>query len=215
MTSVGDPERYLTVEELREELGRSPRTVGLDPEDPDDVAEYEDLLERLLDEESERLEGPDFAGTTFVERGVEETLFSAEAVRGSGRDLVPSSRPIASLESVEPLDADVSIDVADVRVRETHLELLEDADVVEWPTGAIEVEYTAGFDSVPGPIVDGLVRLVRSRIDRRSSDGVESESVPSGQSVQYRPASDVRRDVRSTASKYRPDSYGGSGAMVI
>lgn len=121
-----DPDRYVSLEELHEEIVYAPRSFNLEE------SEYDTLLTRLLDEESERIESDVFAGRTW------------------GLDSSP-----------------------------------DDA-------------------AVPGPVKDGVVRLVRSRLDRIQADGVESESLSSGQSASFRPAAEIRRDVRQTVSEYRP-----------
>lgn len=125
-----DAERYVSLEELKEELPFRPSAF---PE----IDDYDATLERFLDEESERIEGDDYAGRTW------------------------------------------------------------DSDEV-----------------VPGPVKHGIARLVRSRLEQIKSDGIESESLPSGQSATYRPPEEVRRGVRSAVRKYRPEDD-NSGAMVI
>lgn len=119
-------ERYVTLDEMHEELVYSAQAFGLSS------TEYDTLILRLIDEESERIESDLFAGRTW---GLESS-----------------------------------------------------------PDG----------DEVPGPIKDGVVRLVRSRLDRIQADGIESESISSGQSTSFRPAAEIRQDVRSTVAEYRP-----------
>ena len=53
-----DPERYVTADELQEELPFGEETRA-------NIDDWEALLERFLDEESERIEGPDYAGREF------------------------------------------------------------------------------------------------------------------------------------------------------
>ena len=125
-----DPERYVSLEELEEELPFSEAAFS--------VADWSGLLERLLDEESERVEGDDYVGRTWD-------------------------------------------DAADV----------------------------------PGPVKHGIIRLVRSRLEQIKSDGLDSESGPTGQSVTYRPPEAVRRDVQSMVAKYREDDGERPGAWVV
>jgi hypothetical protein len=212
-----DPERYLTVERLRRELATTPeaRLLNDEEEDADGMTEYDRVLKEYLDEESARIEGEEYADARFVETTSTSTVFESEAVDGNGKDLVLPNRPLVDVTSIDLLDSDATITVDDVRVRETHLAILDSADVYSWPRGAIEVTYTHGYDEVPGPVVDALVRLVRSRLERRTTDGVESESVPSGQSATYRPPEAIISSVQSTVSQYRPDSYGSSGGAML
>lgn len=210
-----DPERYLTVDRLRRELATTPAAHGLDDveTDADGLTEYERTLEEYLDEESARIEGDEYADTAFVETMTTSTVFEAEAAHG--KDLELPNKPIVDVSAIDVLDSDETVAVDEVRVRETHLELLDTADVYSWPRGAIEVTYTYGYDAVPGPVLEALVRLVRSRLEARTTDGVESESLANGQSFTYRPAESIRSAVQATVSQYRPDSYGSSGGAML
>ena len=126
---MGDAERYVSQDELEAELSFDPDAFPAD--------DWDDLVTRLLAQESERVEGPDYANR-------------------------------------------------------------------EWDDA----------DDVPGPVFDGIVRLVRSRLQRIKADGVESESTVSGQSLSYRPPEAVRADVQSAVSKYREDDE-ESGAWLV
>lgn len=120
MTNL-DPDRYVSVSELEAELSFTHRALQVDQ------TEWEKLLRRLLDEESERVESGAYAGRTW-----------------------------------------------------------------------------AG-DDVPGPIRDGVIRLVRSRLERIQSDGLSQETLPTGQSATYRPPEHVKADVQRVARQYRDD----------
>lgn len=202
---------YLPLAELKRELPFSSDAFDVDDEteDGNGMTEWDRLLERLLDQEADRIDR--YAETRFVETETSATLYGDEAADGD--DLPLPNRPVVSVTSI---DADgTALDVAtDVRVRETHVELLDDAPISNWPSGPIAITWTYGYSSVPGPVQDGLVRLVRSRLDRIQSDGLKSESLPSGQSASYRPPEEVLTTVAWTVAEYRPDSY-GSGTMVI
>lgn len=207
--AADDAERYLTVDELRREVGF--RAEAFEPflDSTDDS--FEDLLKQILADETDRIESTDYAGTSFEERETSATLFADSHVVGS--DLRLPSRPVVDVESIDTLgEEDLDLE-NDVVVRETHIVLLDDADLLEWPA-RVDVEWTYGYDEVPGEIRDAIVRLCRSRLQRIKSDGVESESYPSGQSITYRPPDEVRAAILSTARKYRAPSY-GTGAMVI
>lgn len=209
-----NPERYLTVDELRAEVAVRPEAYGLDDSATDDNGdtEFDRRLKEWLDDESERIESAKYAGTRFVQTSTTVTVYGDEAAVGD--DLPLPERPIVDVTSIDA-DGTALEPGVDVEIRETHLVLLDDAPIFSWPDGSIEVTYTYGFDSVPGPVRDGLVRLVRSRLERIMGDGVTSESVPSGQNTTYRPPEQIRADVRASVATYRPETYGSDGAMVI
>ena len=202
MSSNGDPERYLSVDALEDELGFDGDTF--------DVDNWPDLLERLLDEESERIESQDFADTAFVEIETTERVYGGVV---DGTDLLLGNRPVVDVSSIELPNVDETVEPDDVWAATTHLELLGDADFDAWPE-LVSVEYTYGLDHVPGPVRDALVRLVRARLERIRADGVESEAMPSGQSVTYRPSADILDEVRDDLEEYRPGGYFG-GTIVI
>ena len=136
------PERYVTLAELSDELPFGEEAFP-------HVDDWTAFLERLLGEETERIENSQYAGRRW--------------------------------------------------------EVTEDWD------GTVE--------TVPGPIKNGVVRLVRSRLNTIRADGVESEAAPTGQSVTYRHPNEVRRDVQSMVAKFRPgpdeDADHGRGAWVV
>lgn len=134
-----DPERYVTLNELGNEVSYEAQSFRM-PE-----SEYNDLLTRLLDEESERIEGEFFAARTWEQEG-------------------------------SPDD-----------------------------------------DPPPGPVKDGIIRLVRSRLDRIQSDGVESESTTSGHSTTFKPSAEIMEQVAAAVGEFRPsgDSETSFGAWVV
>lgn len=133
------PERYVTLVELREEVVYGSHSFRLSD------ADYDDLLTRILDEESERMEGEFFAARTW------------------------------------------------------------------------EQEDSPDDDPPPGPVKDGIIRLVRSRLDRIQSDGIASESTTSGHSSTFRPSAEIMEQVASAVGEYRPsgDSDTSYGAWVV
>lgn len=167
------------------------------------------MLKRLLDEESGRVEG--FVGTVFEETETNTTLYGNEDVVDD--DLLLPDRPVVDVASIDA-DGTTLEAGADVRVRETHLELRDGAPIREWPDGPVEVEYSYGYDSAPGAVRDAIVRLVRSRLERIKSDGLESESLPTGQSASYRPPEEVMAAAAAAVEEHHPPSYFG-GAQVI
>ena len=209
-------DRYVDPSDVRQEIVATADAFGFETE-----TEFLELVDRLVDEESSRIESADFADTTFVPTETTQLVDADEAVEGD--DLVLGRTPLVSVASIDFLDDDdadpVDVD-SDIRVHETHVQLLDedadgnDVDLNRWPDGWYEVEYTYGYDEVPGPVVDAIVRLVRSRLARIDADGVDSETLPTGQSVSYRPPERLLASVSRTMQRYRPPTY-DSGAMVI
>ncbi|QCW03566.1 DUF1302 domain-containing protein [Natrinema pallidum] len=206
-----DPERYLSVGDLEDELPFSPSAFDVDNTETnaDGNTDWDNLLQRLLDEESDRIE--QMASTLFVQTETSATLYGDEDTVGD--DLPLPDRPVVDVASIG-VDGDPLEVGTDVRVRETHVELLDDAAIYSWPDGPIEVTWTYGYDAVPGDVRDGLVRLVRSRLERIQSDGLESEGLPTGQSASYRPPEEIVAAVADDVGGYSPPSYFG-GTMVI
>lgn len=210
---MSDPERYLSVAALEDEIAYRPEALGIDDttSDGEEMSDWEQLLQRLLDEESDRIEGPNYAGTRFVPTTTSATLYGDTAAVDD--DLLLRERPVRSVTSINADGTTLDVDTH-VRVWETHVTLLKDAPINGWPDGPITIEWEYGLDEPPGDVVDAVVRLVRSRLDRIQTDGLESESLPSGQSASFRPPEAIRADVRRTVARYEPDSY-HSGAMVV
>lgn len=68
-------------------------------------------------------------------------------------------------------------------------------------------------DDVPAPVIDGILRLVRSRLDAVQADGVTQESID-GQSTTFRPSSEIRDEVRRSVAPYRPGRDGDEDPYV-
>lgn len=195
---------YLKVEKVTDELPFKPAAFELGNDD------FETLVSRLIAEEERRAE--DIADTKFEETSTTATLYDGDRVRDDGEVLLLPEIPIQSVTSVtsdgETLDVD-----EDVRVRETHLRLLSSAPVNRWGD-EVEVGWSYGHTELPRPARDAIIRLVRSRLERVKSDGLESESLPTGQSASYRPPEEILSAAAATIRGYRPDTYDG-GMMVI
>lgn len=209
----------LEPEAVERELPFSSQAFGFDETATDgDASEWDKLLEDLVKEESERIWG--WLHIDDVETAFEETTAEA-TLDGNGRDeLSLPKRPIRDVSSVvvykDGRDYDLEIGT-EVIAEETHLALIpREAPIRNFPDGrrTVDVEWTYGNEGVPGDVKDGLVRLVRSRLERIQSDGLESESVPTGQSASYRPPEEIIDAVKRSVIKHRPPEY-GSGAMVI
>ena len=136
-----DPDRYVDLPTVKQEIVYSPDVFDMD------TVEWDDLLERLIGEESERVESDRYAN----------------------------------------------------RVWDPHPDAPDD-------------------DDVPSPVTDGIIRLVRSRLDAIQLDGVSQESID-GQSSTFRPSSEIRDEVRRSVAPYRPkrddDDDPHIGAWVV
>lgn len=55
-----------------------------------------------------------------------------------------------------------------------------------WPTVAIAVQYTAGFATIPGDVVDAVIRMVKARVFARERDPMlRTESITGVRDVSY------------------------------
>lgn len=62
--------------------------------------------------------------------------------------------------------------------------------------------------TVPGPVVDAVTRLARTRIDARLSETLSSETTAAGRQESYRVPRDVREDIQDDLA----DAGFGSGS---
>lgn len=58
-------------------------------------------------------------------------------------------------------------------------------------------DWRADGDTVPFVVQEAVIRLARHRIARIKEDGLESESLASGVSYNYRPPADLRDEVKA------------------
>ena len=206
------PAPYVSQSELERELPFGAADLGVDDttEDSDGNTDWDNLLTDLLEREAEWLE--EQLGTTFERTTVTESVSRPDHV--DGQDLPLPERPIADVNSVT-IDGD-TLSGGNYAVEDTHLVLLDGASRRKWPTdyGAIDVEWTYGFDGAPGPVREAIVRLVRNALERIKTDGLETEATGDGASYSYRLPSDVRAAAKGTASEYEaPSYYGGAGVL--
>jgi hypothetical protein len=207
---MADPERYLTVEELQRELPFHWTDINPDLTE----AEYDQLLQDTLRSESARIER--WVDVEFSLTHTTEQLSRPESA--PERELPLPERPIESVQSVTVETTSVTdlTEGEDYAVEETHLVLLKDAAVNEWPTEyrSISVEWTHGHDGVPADVEEALVRLCRARLKRTQSDGLESESTGDGSSVSYEPDEVMLSGVYATVDDYDAPSYYGGSSVV-
>lgn len=204
---------YITPVELERELPFGPHDLRLDDEteDADGNTEWERLLLDVLGRESSRIET--WAATVFETGTTSATL--QRPVHVDGEDLPLPERPVVSVESVS-VDGSALTEGVDYAVEDTHLVLLDGADIGRWPTerGSVSADWTFGFASPPPEVVDALVRLCRNAIERSQTDGLESESTGDGASYNYRLPGDLLAEVRPTVRAHSAPSYYG-GASVF
>ena len=200
----------LTPSDVRDELAFGPEAVGMSD------TEFDALLDQLIGRETDRV-----IDEIDVVLGTETTSTSlARPTHVDEYDLPLPKRPVQSVESVS-IDTDRvsggNVDLEDVIVEETHLELDPSADRRRWPTDrrSITVEWTHGYpqNEIPTPIRGAIIGLVRSTLQEMEADGIESESVD-GDSVSYEPREAVVSRHLHRAKEFDAPSY-YSGAMVI
>lgn len=207
-----DPDRYLGTDELEREIPFDAIDFDVDDEteDADGNTEWDNLLLGILDRESGRIEK--WANTVYEVADASATLEREDHV--PNRDLPLSNRPIQSVTSVT-VGGD-AIDIANIHAAETHLVLLDDASISSWPTTfrSVDVEWTYGFESVPGPVEDALIRLCRNALERIQTDGLNQEQIVGGGMWNYRVPSEVLGEANAVVSAHSAPSY-DSGVMVI
>lgn len=199
----------VTPEDVKDELAFDETALGID------TAAFGELIEGLIERETARV-------VDEINVELEETTSTATLARG---ETVPvyqlplPDRPVQSLESVELADriSGPPVEVGDVIVESTHLELKPEADRREWPTKrrSITVEWTHGYPAgeTPEPIRGAIVGLVRHALQEIESDGIESESID-GDSVSYELAENVVKRHVWRAKDFDEPTFEG-GAMVI
>ncbi|EMA38468.1 hypothetical protein [Halococcus hamelinensis] len=203
-TTGGDPERYLEVSDVQEELPFNANDFPLQSSD-----QYDNALERALDAASGMVE--DWTDTVFATTTRTSTL--SRPVGVAERELPMPHRPVQSVTSVTV--GGLVLDSEDYRAGETYLYLLPSAPISEWPTDnlAIDVTYTHGRDGVPSEVKRAIIRLVRNALDQIETDGMESDRTAS-ESYTYRPPEDIKAECVAMVSGYSAPSYYG-GAQVI
>ena len=195
----------VTTDDVRDEL---PVDEGAFPHL--DTTGFDELLETLIERETERVESQ-----TDSAVGTETTTVRISRPEHVDGHLLPlDARPVQSVASVT-VDDD-TVDSSDYLVEETHLELLPDASLLSWPTRrrSVTVEYTYGFpaDGTPAPVDGAIIGLVRQAVVDVESGGVTQESI-AGDNVSYAVPDDVvARHVRR-AREHVPEFRGG--AQVI
>lgn len=199
----------VTLEEVKDELAFDEIALGIDS------AAFDELIGGLIERETARV-------VDEINVELEETTSMATIARGETipvYQLPLPDRPIQSVESVELADriSGPSVNVDDVIVESTHLELKPEADRREWPTKrrSITVEWTHGYppNETPEPIRGAIIGLVRHALQEIESDGVESESI-GGDSVSYELGEAVVNRHLWRAKEFDEPSFEG-GAMVI
>lgn len=131
---MNDHERYVSQETLLQEL-------AWDAEAFQGVDDFDALLERLLDEESDRIEG-------FAERSW-------------GQDDSPDD------------------------------------------------------DDAPVEVRDGVIRLVRSRLQRIQTDGIGNDQIVGAGSASYRPPEEILDSVREQVAPFRPRNDTDRSAWAV
>ena len=198
------------VPDVRDELAFDEDALGLDS------TAFDDLIEGLIARETERVED-----ALHVSLGTETVEKDLERPTDVERYVLPLPHtPIQDLVSVS-IDTDRAtkpdVELSDVIVEETHLELDPDADRSSWPTTrrTITVEWEHGYPDadVPEPVRGAIIGLVRHALQAMEADGIESESID-GHSVSYEPGEAVIRRHLQQARSFEAPTYRGSAWVV-
>ena len=200
----------VTPSDVRDELAVGPDALGLTD------ADFDDLLQTLIDRETERVE--DAIDVALTTKTTTESLSRPEHVDGPFLPL--PDRPVQSVASVD-IDTDrvggASVAAEDYLVGDAALELEPGAARRSWPTGrrSITVEWTHGYPEAETPdvVAGAIIGLVRHAVQEVEADGIESESIGS-QSVTYELADAVVGRHLARAKRFdEPDFYGGVGVI--
>lgn len=188
---------YPTVGEIERELPMSAGSFGLDE------ATWANLVSDVRGRAEDQVE--QWSTAPFEATTTSQTLHGSTA---DGDHLPLPDRPVISVQSIvadgETLDL-----TTDVHVSETDVELLEAAPIDSWPHGRhnVDVEWTYGFEGVPGPVEDAIIRLVRNALDRIETDGLDAESEDQISYTYTVPAS-VKAEARAQVQQFSVPSYG-------
>lgn len=192
-------EHYPDTDAIMRELPFAPHSFDLSE------SEYESFIEDIREEEIDRIEK--WANVSIGIESATETLNGSDGYKDR-RDIRLSHRPVTDVQSVT-VDGE-ELDSSEYYATDTHLEHLGSG----WPRGRrnVTIEYEHGYEDAPGPFRDGLVRLIRSRIEQRKTDGLESESADS--SYTYRPSSEIKHEVRADIEDVEPPGYFGASQVI-
>lgn len=170
--------------------------------------DFNELLGEYAQRETEQILR--WSGTAFSPTTASETLDGTNAIEDSAV-LLLENKPVIDVTSVTE-DGDL-LDPSDYRAFDHGVERVGSGR--GWSDGRrnITVDYTYGYESVPGPVEQALVRLVRLRFDQIATDGLESESGPDT-SYDYTDPKEIRSECYKDVQAFRPESYHGGGAMI-
>jgi|AKVG01.1.fsa_nt_gi hypothetical protein len=196
----------VSVDDVKSETSYTASGLGLDS------VTFDNLIERLIKRETLRVQEE-----IDVSFGEKTETFLIERQESVGEYFLPlPERPVKSLDSIsvdlERAKRNKDIEVSDVIVKETHLELKPERGDFPTTRRSIEVKYTFGYSSsdVPEVVEGAVVGLVRQAIKEIESDGVLEESIE-GQSVDYEmPEKVIERHLGRARQFDEPNFYGGT-----
>lgn len=201
---MADPERYVTATELQAELPFDDKDYPLQ-----DEAQFSNALNRALASASEFVES--WNRTKYQSTSITESLSRPKHV--PEEELPLSKRPVLDVTSVD-VNGTALAESDDYLIHDTHLELVDDpvSDVYEWPTTSqsITISWSYGYDTVPEPVREAIIRLARNSLDQIETDGYESDV----DGWSYRPPDAIKSECAAMIGDYDAPSYYG-GAMVI
>lgn len=199
---MADPGRYVTTDELRAELPFDAADFPVQ-----DTTQFDSALSRALGAASDSVET---WGETVYQTETTMTALS-RPVHVPDDDLPLPKRPIQSVQSIEA-DGTALVEDDDYVVYETHLGLLDDAALREWPTdrASVSIEWTYGYESVPEPVREAIIRLARNALDQIETDGYATDD----EGWSFRPPAAIKNECAVIVSNHDAPSY-YSGAMIV
>jgi len=140
-------------------------------------AEHDDMLTRALASASVAIEA--FCNTVFPQRTVTEFAVAEDEVS----TFVLRHAPVSAVASVSI--AGTAYDVAEFRIMKTS-GMVRRVDGAAMPSGDFEIEYTAGYATVPEGVKQAALEYVRDVYNGAGRDvTVASEDVPDVGRVSY------------------------------
>lgn len=201
---MANHERYVSVTELKGEL---PFTAADFP--VQDSNQFETALARALGSASDLVEK--WGETVYQTETITESV--ARPAHVADVDLPLSKRPIQSVTSVS-VEGTSLTESDDYVVVDTHLSLIDEpaSDVQKWPTApqSITVDWTYGYEEVPGPVSEAIIRLARSSLDQIETDGYTGDD----EGWQYRTPASVKAECAALVDEFSAPSYYGGASIV-
>lgn len=157
------------------------------------------LLTRLITASSQFIE-------TWLNRTVSGGVLTYSATRdgGGGVTFVPANTPLVSITALSidgvPIPASTGV-AAPGYVFNTHKVSLRGGYKFTRGIANVQIDYTAGYTSVPGEIEQVCIEVVGSRFKAKDRIGVSSKGL-AGETISF-VQNDLTRDMKATLMNYK------------